>query len=188
MTEEVRQGKRQGFTARKMVVMAMLVAVCAVCAQIAIPMPLNLVPFTMQTLAIMVIAMMLPPQWAVATILTYVAAGSVGLPVFAQAKAGIGALLGPTGGFLWGFLPGVLLISWLAGKNKFTWGRGIIAALVGMVIIYAIGVWQLSLVAGLSWKQAFVTGALPFLPMEVIKIVLAVKIAMLARKRKMLPF
>lgn len=185
--EQVNGKVKEQSKVRLLVIMAMLVAVCGVCAQVSIPMPIG-VPFTLQTLAVMIIALILPPKWAGVTLLVYLGAGCVGLPVFAQAKAGIGAFFGPTGGFLWGFLPAAICISYLAKAATLTWKRGILACVSGMVITYGLGVVQLSFVSQISLGQAFVVGALPYLPLEVVKVVLAIKIGQIARKRNLIHF
>ena len=165
-----------------------MVAVCGICAQIAIPLPFSPVPLTLQTLAIMVAAMMLGPRWGTLVMLVYVAAGSVGIPVFAQAKAGIGALAGATGGFIWGFIPGAFVMGLLAGETQkdLKFSKALVSALAGLAIIYCCGVIQLSLVAGLSIGQAILVGVLPYLPLEAVKILLAAKIVSSVRRRGVL--
>ena len=175
---------------RIMTVVGLMVAVCGICAQIAIPLPFSPVPFTLQTLAVMIAAMMLGPRWGTLTLLVYVAAGTVGIPVFAQAKAGIGALAGATGGFIWGFIPGAFIMGLLTGGHhtELKFVRAILAALAGLVIIYTCGVLQLRVVAELTLLQAFSLGALPYLPLEVVKILLAARVAMVIRNRNILNF
>jgi biotin transport system substrate-specific component len=173
---------------RIMTLVGLMVAVCGICAQIAIPLPFSPVPLTLQTLAIMVAAMMLGPRWGTLVMLVYVAAGSVGIPVFAQAKAGIGALAGATGGFIWGFIPGAFVMGLLAGETQkdLKFSKALVSALAGLAIIYCCGVIQLSLVAGLSIGQAILVGVLPYLPLEAVKILLAAKIVSSVRRRGVL--
>lgn len=189
MSEELAVKKaKTKLNIRIMTLVGLMVAVCGICAQIAIPLPFSPVPLTLQTLAIMVAAMMLGPRWGTLVMLVYVAAGSVGIPVFAQAKAGIGALAGATGGFIWGFIPGAFVMGILAGETKkdLKFIKAIVAALAGLAIIYSCGVIQLSIVAGLSIGQAILVGALPYLPLEAVKILLAAKIVSAVRRRGVL--
>ena len=109
-----------------------------------IPIPGTPVPITLQTFVVMLAGLMLPWRQAVAT---YLAAGAVGLPVFAGGTSTL-ALVGPSAGFLFGFLPGVVAIALLRGKSDTssfaaaarTAGRYLLAALVGgVVVVYAFG-------------------------------------------------
>lgn len=84
-----------------------MTALLAVSAQVMLP--LGPVPFTLQTLVLAMVPAVLDPATSVFTVLAYVVLGAVGLPVFAGFNGGIGALAGPTGGFLWGFVLGCAL-------------------------------------------------------------------------------
>ena len=178
MTEQA----RNRVDVRKMVICAMLVAVCAVCAQISVPLPGNLVPFTLQTMAVMIVGFLLKPKTALITLGVYFLAGAIGLPVYASAKAGLGALAGPTGGFIWGFVLGGVLISIIYG-NSFSWFRAILAVVFGLVVIYLCGCIQLAVVANMNWWQAVLSGCVPYLPGEVIKAIVSVLIARAAAAR-----
>ena len=109
-----------------------------------IPIPGTPVPITLQTFVVMLAGLMLPWRQAGAA---YLAAGAVGLPVFAGGTSTL-ALVGPSAGFLFGFLPGVVAIALLRGKSDTssfaaaarTAGRYLLAALVGgVVVVYAFG-------------------------------------------------
>ena len=82
----------------------------------AVPIPGTPVPITLQTFVVMLAALMLPWKQAGAAMLMYLAAGAVGLPVFAGGASTM-ALVGPSAGFLFGFLPGVVVIALLRGKS-----------------------------------------------------------------------
>ena len=113
----------------------------------AVPIPGTPVPITLQTFVVMLAALMLPWKQAGAAVLMYLAAGAAGLPVFAGGASTM-ALVGPSAGFLFGFLPGVVAIALLRGKSDTssfaaaarTAGRYLLAALVGgVVVVYAFG-------------------------------------------------
>ena len=119
--------------------------VIAVCAQIAIGYP---VPMTGQTFAVLMVAALLGARRGTLCILTYLAEGLLGLPVFAQGKAGLAAFLGPTGGYLVGFVGAAYLVGALAQRG---WDRrsatAIMMMVLGDVVLYACGlVWLLCLV------------------------------------------
>ena len=112
----------------------------------AIPIPGTPVPITLQTFVVMLAGLMLPWRQAGSAVAAYLAAGAVGLPVFAGGASTM-ALVGPSAGFLFGFLPGVIVIALLRGKANtssasaaaLTAGRYLLAALVGgVVVVYAL--------------------------------------------------
>lgn len=172
---------------RRMALMAMLVALLAVCSQLSVPV--GMVPITAQTAAVMLVGLLLPPKYAVATMLVYILAGSIGLPIFANFKAGFGVLLGPTGGYLYGYLPAVALISLLMGKSRqrgreFSIWLGALACVLGFVFVYLLGAVQLMLLLDLdSFAAAFAMGAFPYVFFEPLKIAAAVIAAKLLLKR-----
>ena len=133
------------------------------------------VPMTMQTFAVLVIAMAYGPRLGVATIALYLAEGAAGLPVFAGTPAtgiGLAYMAGPTGGYLAGFLVSGYVVGLLARRG---WDRnlfsGLAARLIGTALIFACGFAWLSTLIGPS--AAFSAGVLPFLPGAALKIALA---------------
>jgi len=108
----------------------------------------------------------------------YVLLGVIGLPVFAGFKAGIGILFGPTGGFLLGFIISAYIIGKIVElkkeKNIFYY---FLAGIIGTIILYIIGITQLSLVTGIGIKKAITVGLLLFLPGDILKIIAASFIA-----------
>jgi biotin transport system substrate-specific component len=154
---------------------AMLAAATAALAYVAFPVPFSPVPITGQSFGAMIAGLLLPPRAAVGSQLAYLLAGAVGLPVYAGGRAGIGVLLGPTGGYLWGLAAGSYITSTTvescARRGEMPTTFRCIAASVagGVVMVYALGVVQLALTARLGWLQALVVGALPYLPGDVVK-------------------
>lgn len=166
---------------RRLTLMSMLLAMLVVCSQIAVPVGQTVL--TAQTFAIMLIALILPPKYAVGTVLAWVLAGGVGLPFFANFKSGFGVLLGPTGGYIYGFVLAVLLISLIAGR-KFSLWRAVLGCAVGLLFVYLFGAVQLKLLMDLeSYTVAFVLGGVPYIFFEPIKVAAAVGAARLVKKR-----
>jgi len=139
-----------------------------------IHIPLPPVPITAQTFFLNVAALLLGGPLGAVSQFVYVLLGVVGMPVFAGGKAGLGVLFGPTGGYLLGFI----IAAFVIGKvNQMKKSAGIFwhifSMLIGMLIIYFLGSFQLSLVAKMSLHKALVVGVLPFIPGDIIKILLA---------------
>lgn len=168
----------EAISVRHLTKIALMVAVCAVCSQISVPLPFSPVPFTLQTLAVMLAALVLGPVYGGIALSVYVLAGCFGLPVFAQGTAGFGVVAGPTGGFLMAFVPAAFLIPWLQQKLPFTkgWLNCLLACTIGLCLIYLWGMFWLHWQTGMGIPAAFTSGVLPFLPLEVAKILLTVKI------------
>jgi biotin transport system substrate-specific component len=149
--------------------------VIALCAQIAIGYP---VPITGQTFAVLMVAAMLGSRRGTLCILTYLAEGLLGLPVFAQGKGGLVAFLGPTGGYLVGFVFAVCIVGALSER---TWDRRMLTTIatmvLGNVVIYVCGLaWLLCLVHLFAKPLAgsvLAAGLYPFLVGDVLKIILA---------------
>jgi len=161
---------------RQMTLISLFAALTAVGAFISIP--LYPVPLTLQTLFTLLAAMTLGSVMGASSQIIYVLLGVIGLPVFAGFKAGIGILFGPTGGFLFGFIISAYvigrIIETIKEKNIFYY---LLAGLIGTIIIYIIGVTQLSLITGIGIKKAIAVGMLPFLPGDILKIIAASFIA-----------
>lgn len=103
----------------------------------------------------------------------YLLMGLAGLPVFTGGTAGPGKLFGPTGGYIFGFLVAALIISWLRGNNYGFKRCAFLGVVIGIPVIYLLGVAQLKFITGIGWEEAVVTGALPFIPMDVVKCIAA---------------
>ena len=166
---------------KKMATMAMLVALLVVCSQLAVPV--GNVPITAQTAAVMLIALLLSPGYAALTVLVFILAGGIGLPFFANFKGGLGVLLGPTGGYLYGFVVAAALISAIAGR-QFSWLRSIAGCTAGLLFVYLFGAVQLKLLLDLeSYGAAFALGGIPYIFFEPIKIAVAVVAAKMLQSR-----
>ena len=145
------------------------VGILAVSARIQVPF--YPVPVTMQTLAVMVIAMAYGSKLGTATLFSYLFAGFMGAPVFAGG-AGFAYMAGPTGGYLTGFLLAGVVLGALADRGwTRNWQTTAAAMLVGTSIIYLLGVAWLSQLIGLD--KAITFGLVPFIYGDILKLVIA---------------
>lgn len=169
---------------RRMVYASMFGALTAIGAYLVIP--LQPVPVTLQTLFTYLSGILLGGYTGALSQVVYVLLGMIGLPVFAGGKAGLGTLLGPTGGFLIGFIIGAFVIGKMIEVKR---EPGILwislALLIGTACIYIPGVLQLAFVAKLSLVKAVLAGVAPFLPGDLLKMMAAVLISLGLRKNKL---
>ncbi len=154
---------------------SLLAALTAVGAYIAIP--IGPVPIVLQNLFVYLTGLLLGSRWGMMGIAAYLLAGAVGLPVFAGGKGGIGHLLGPTGGYLLGFLPAVAIIGIVTEKTGGKILFGIAALTAATIVIYACGITWLSIVTGMTVIQSLLVGMVPFLIGDAVKIAAALFIA-----------
>ena len=156
----------------------MFAALTSIFAQLTIPLPISPVPITLQVLAVCLTAAILGSRLAVLSQLIYICVGIIGIPVFSGGTAGLARLMGPTGGYITGFLLSSLVIGRIVEQRPLpTIRRTFIAMLCGLLVIYTCGMLQLSLVSGMTLKAAFMSGVVPFIGMDMIKIALGSAVA-----------
>lgn len=160
-----------------MVVGAMFLALFA---QLRVVLPFTPVPITGQTLAVSIIALLYGKKLAPATIITYIVAGSLGAPVYAGFKAGF-PLLVATGGYIIGWVVSSFIIGYLAEKGWInSFAKTVLAIILGEIVMYALGMFQLHLFV--PNKNVFMVGFIPFIPGDIVKILLATSIVTTVRK------
>ena len=168
---------REPLSTRGMIYASMFGALTAIGALISIP--LQPVPVTLQTLFLYLAGSLLGGSLGALSQVLYVILGVIGLPVFSGGKAGLGVFLGPTGGYLIGFIAGAFVtgrIIEVREKPGLVWI--VLAMLAGTAAVYTLGVLQLVLIGKLSVGKAATVGVLPFLPGDVLKIAAASVITM----------
>ena len=169
---------------RDMIYIALMAVVIALCSFLCVPAA---VPFTMQTFAVFCALLLLGGKRGTLAVALYLLLGIVGLPVFSGFKAGLGALLGPTGGYLLGFLLSGLCI--LLSEKLFGDALRVFipAMIVGLLLCYAFGTAWFVIVytkanGAITIGKALALCVIPFLPFDAIKLALAVIVRQALRK------
>ena len=150
------------------------VAVVTLAAQVSVPLPGTPVPMTLQPLAVLLVGGLLGPRLGALSLLSYLALGAMGLPVFTPTVplVGLARLLGPTGGYLLAYPVAAFAVGALAGDGTRTL-RIALAVLAGLALIHLGGLAQLAILTGdVSVAARF--GTLPFLVGDLLKIAVAV--------------
>jgi len=162
---------------------ALFAALTAVCSQIMIPLPFTPIPINLALLAVWVCGGVLGWKKGAIAVLVYILLGAVGVPVFAGFNAGLGALAGPTGGFIIGYLPSVILMGLLAeGSEKRNYFFAAIRGLPAMAVCYAFGTGWFMITTGVGLLSALVMCVVPFIPGDVLKVIAAAVICKALRK------
>jgi biotin transport system substrate-specific component len=161
----------RSFTTQALLVLSGSVAL-GLLSQVEVPMVP--VPMSLQTLGVTLIGLTFGARLAALTVLAYLAQGAAGLPVFSGGDAGAHHLVGPTAGFLWGFVAMAWLTGWLAERGL---DRGVLrlfaASAIPAFLLYVPGVAWLHLGIGLDLSAAVAAGALPFLLGDAVKCAIA---------------
>ncbi len=141
-------------------------------AQVRIPLPFTPVPITGQTFAVLLVGAALGSRRGAMSLALYLLLGLVGLPFFAGGASGLAYLLGPTGGYLVGFVVAATLVGLLAARGlDRRIPSALLAFLAGEIVIYLFGVAWLSVFIGIP--QALTAGLVPFLIGDAIKLAAA---------------
>jgi biotin transport system substrate-specific component len=151
----------------------------AIAAQVSIPLPFTPVPFTFQPMVVLVGSAALGSRLGMASQLSYLALGIMGLPVFAASPTlpqGIARLLGPTGGYLLAYPIAAFIVGWLAergfDRRYFT---AVFAMTCGLAVVFAGGVSWIALVAlpARGVEGALALGFYPFIVEDLVKLLVA---------------
>ena len=122
---------KAGFSIRSMIFVSLMAVVIALCSWLSVP---SVVPFTMQTFAVFSALLLLGGKRGFLAVGLYILLGAFGLPVFSGFRGGLGALLGPTGGYILGFLLTALLYWILEGRL-----HSLIPLILGLLLCYLFG-------------------------------------------------
>jgi biotin transport system substrate-specific component len=165
----------RGRILRRIVGVALGAAVVAASAQVVVPVPLSPVPMTLQPLAVLAVGGLLGAAGGASALVLYLALGMLGLPVFAGGGAGLGHVLGPTGGYLLAFPAAAAVAGAVAGlkaDGRASLLRALVGCALALAVIHAGGMAQLTAL-GLDPTRALDVGFVPFFTGDLLKVGLA---------------
>lgn len=166
-------GQNQSLNLRMMVFTSLFTALMIIGGYLMIPIPFSPIPIALSDLFVMLAGLCLGTSGGVASVCLFLFLGTLGLPVFAGGKAGLAVLMGPTGGYLLGYLMAVAIIGLITGKGKPSPFRDLVALIAGNIIIFGTGIPGLKLICKVTWEKAFALGLIPFIPGNILKIIVA---------------
>lgn len=164
---------------RTLVECSLFTTLMVISAQISIS--IGLVPFTLQTLVIPLVALVVGSRKSVISVLIYLLLGLIGLPVFANFNAGLSALLGPTGGFILSFIFMAYIIGKTSDKTNNVYYISL-AVIVANIVNLGLGVAYFMLVTNISLTKSLAVAVYPFLISTVIKMIFTVLIGIKLKK------
>ena len=164
---------------RWMVLASLMAALTAVGAYIHVP--IGPVPIVLSTLFVLLSGLLLGSRWGLASMALYLFVGAIGMPVFSGGRGGFAHFLGPTGGYLFGYLLASLLTGMISERSHGNFFWEIIAVIIGSLAIYGLGVPWLKTVTQMSWPKTFIVGMVPFIIGDAVKASVALILARAVR-------
>ncbi len=158
---------------QSMTKIALCVTILSISSYLVIPLPFTPIVLSLHTVMVNLIGLILKPKHAAYTILVYLFMGLIGLPVFSAGSAGPGKLFGPTGGFYFGFLFAVIVISLCKGSKRNFIRYALVTIFLGIPIQHIFAILFMCFHNGFNIKVAALTVSLPFIPGDIIKCVIA---------------
>ena len=169
--------KKKSFTTFQMALIAVMAAITCILGPLSIPIPFSPVPISLTNLAIYLTVCLLGWKFGTISYLIYLLIGIAGLPVFSGFSSGFAKLLGPTGGYLIGFIPMAIIAGIVIDKYTEKWLLCLLAMIVGTIVCYALGTAWLAYEAKMDMMAALWAGVIPFIPGDLVKMALAILIA-----------
>ncbi|MCR5672736.1 MAG: biotin transporter BioY [Lachnospiraceae bacterium] len=173
---ETKTGSKTRSKTQAMTFIALCTAMTCILAPLSISIPISPVPISLTIFAILISAYVLGLKNCIFSFLLYALIGFIGVPVFSKFTGGPGVLLGPTGGYIIGFI----FVAFFAGLfiEKFENARYMhaIGMIIGVAVCYVFGTAWLAQQAGMGFRQALYAGVIPFIPADAVKIAAAIAI------------
>ena len=164
---------------RWMVLASLMAALTAVGAYIHVP--IGPVPIVLSTLFVLLSGLLLGSRWGLVSMALYLFVGAIGIPVFSGGRGGFAHFLGPTGGYLFGYVLASWVTGFIAERSRGILILEVLSVVVGSLVIYGLGVPWLKVVTQMSWSKALLMGMVPFLIGDAVKATVALVLARAVR-------
>ena len=163
---------------KNIVFTALFAAISAVSGFIAVPIPGTPVPIVLQNMMVVLSGMLLGPLLGTASSMLFIVSGLLGLPVLSGGTGGFAKLMGPTGGFIIGYVFSSLASGLVAGRpavgKRISLVRIIVAAVLGFAVMYVPGVLHFMRSLDKTFGETLALCVLPYLPGDAVKIILCI--------------
>lgn len=167
---------------KNIALIGLMAAVLCILGPLALPIPVSPVPISMGSFAVYLTAYILGLKKGTVSLCIYLLLGLVGLPVFTGFSGGIGKVLGPTGGYMVGYIFMTLICGFFVDRWKTNYGIIFLGMILGTLALYLFGTLWLAKLANMSFIAALGVGVIPFIPGDLAKIVITMLVAAPVRK------
>lgn len=169
--------------AKQMAVIGLMTAVTCIIAPFSLHIPFSPVPISLGSMAIYFVVTVLGMKRGSISVLLYILLGLAGLPVWSDFTGGAAKLLGPTGGYIVGYIVLALIYGFFVEHWGSNLGMQIVGAVLGTLVFYLFGTLWLGYLLHLDFMTALWAGVIPFVPGDVVKLILAMAVGTKLRKR-----
>ena len=167
---------------QRIVFIGLAAAIICVLSPFSLNIPVSPVPVSLSIFAIYIAVYACGMLDGTIAVLVYLLIGLVGVPVFSNFSGGVGKLFGPTGGYLIGYIFVALIAGFFIDKFPKKFYMHAIGMVLGTAVCYVFGTFWLAHQASMDLKAAFMAGVIPFIPADLVKIVVAIPVGMALRK------
>ncbi len=171
----------QSFNLRKPVFISLFTALIAIGSYISFPIPFSPIPIVLSDFFLMLSGLCLGASGGAASVGLFLFLGAIGIPVFTGGKGGLAVFIGPTGGFLLGYLIGVYVLGLVSEKGKPSFLKDLIGLIIANLVIFGFGVPWLKLLLKLTWGTALTLGLMPFVIGNIVKTIAALALIQVIR-------
>ena len=182
-TAAVPKTQKPLLTLKQITLAGLMTAVFCLVGPLSLNIPISPVPISLGMLALYFVTSVLGMKLGTFSVLAYILLGLAGLPVFTGFTGGAGKLLGPTGGYIIGYIFMALICGFFVDK----WGNRLIMEILGMVlgtaVCYLFGTVWLAYLASYTFYQALAAGVLPYIPLDAVKLAIALLVGRQIRAR-----
>lgn len=170
-------------TLKHMTVIALMTAVICIIAPFSLNIPVSPTPISLGSMAIYFAVSVLGMKRGTVSVLLYILLGTAGLPVFTNFMGGIGKVLGPTGGYMAGYIFLSLILGFFVDHWNNHMGMNIVGVILGTIVLYLFGTVWMSIQLNLDFVSALFAGVIPYIPGDIVKSAAALTLGGQLRKR-----
>ncbi|MDE5907212.1 MAG: biotin transporter BioY [Lachnospiraceae bacterium] len=167
---------------KSLALIGLMSAVLCILGPMSLPIPISPVPISLGMLGVYLTVYILGMKKGTISVCIYLLLGLVGLPVFTAFGSGIGKVLGPTGGYLLGYIFIALIFGFFIDKWKTNQVFIFLGMILGTAVCYLLGTAWLAKQGGMNFNAALAAGVIPFIPGDLAKIILTMLVAAPVRK------
>lgn len=186
MKNQISRNQKKALSVKELSYIGAFTALTAILSQIAVPLPFTPVPLSLGLLAVYATALLLKTRAAMLSQICYLLIGAAGIPVFANFRGGLSALLGPTGGYLIAYpiVAGIVSLALSRAADGITFRLKAVAALVtAQIVLYLFGTVWLSVSTNNTFTATLALAVYPYIPLDLAKIAASVVVILPLRFR-----